>query len=106
MVRREEQPWESRATIVLDTRRQRPPRRGPDGQLRVGRVGRGQHRRCTCAQAGYKLRLVTGAGVDLDATERDGEGALLDRLAEVSRLGRAATSPPWSSGSAAAPTAA
>jgi hypothetical protein len=27
--------------------------------------------------------LVTGSGVDLDANERDGEGALLDALAEV-----------------------
>ena len=44
MVRREEQPWESRATIVLDTRGQRAPRRGADGQLRVGGLGRGQHR--------------------------------------------------------------
>ena len=50
MVRREEQPWESRATVVLDTRAVRPPRRGPDGQLRVGGVRGRQHRACTCAR--------------------------------------------------------
>ncbi len=32
---------------------------------------------------GYKLRLVTDAGVDIDATEADGDGAILDHLAEV-----------------------
>ncbi|MBQ1015023.1 DUF58 domain-containing protein, partial [Micromonospora sp. M51] len=34
-------------------------------------------------QAGYKLRLVTGAGADVDASEAGGDGALLDHLAEV-----------------------
>jgi len=34
-------------------------------------------------RSGYKIRLVTGAGVDLDATERDSDNALLDCLAEV-----------------------
>jgi hypothetical protein len=34
-------------------------------------------------QSGYKLRLVTGAGVDVDATEIGGEGAILDTLADV-----------------------
>ena len=31
----------------------------------------------------YKIRLVTGDGVDVDATERDGEGIVLDTMAEV-----------------------
>ena len=43
-------------------------------------------------RSGYRIRLVTGgasaagsaaSGVDLDTTEHDGEGALLDTLAEV-----------------------
>ncbi len=34
-------------------------------------------------RGGYKIRLVTGTGTDLDATEHDGEGALLDSLADV-----------------------
>ncbi len=62
MVRREEQPWESRATVVLDTRQHGAPRRGPDVELRVGGVGGRQRSRCTCAHDGYKLRLVTDAG--------------------------------------------
>jgi hypothetical protein len=33
--------------------------------------------------AGYKLRLVTGSGVDVDATEIGGEGVILDTLADV-----------------------
>jgi hypothetical protein len=33
--------------------------------------------------SGYKIRLVTGSGIDIDATERDGDGAVLDCLAEV-----------------------
>ena len=45
MVRREEQPWESRATILLDTRAVGPPRRGSDGELRMGRLDRREHRR-------------------------------------------------------------
>src|SRR5262249_38077044 len=32
---------------------------------------------------GYKIRLVTGAGVDLTPTDHDGEAALLDCLAEA-----------------------
>ena len=61
MVRREEQPWESRATVVLDTRRQGHRGRRPDRQLRVGRVRRGQHRAAPAPQrvqdpAGHRLR--------------------------------------------------
>ena len=33
--------------------------------------------------AGYKLRLVTGSGVDIDAAEAAGEGVILDTLADV-----------------------
>jgi hypothetical protein len=39
-------------------------------------------------QAGYKLRLVTDAGADLDATEATGDGPLLDHLAEVRATNR------------------
>jgi uncharacterized protein (DUF58 family) len=82
MVRREEQPWESRATVVLDTRRQGHRGEGPTSSFEwaVSAVASvALHLR----GAGYKIRLVTGAGVDLDATERDSDGALLDCLAEV-----------------------
>jgi hypothetical protein len=38
---------------------------------------------------GYKIRLVTGSGTDIDSTERDGDGVLLDSLAEVELSGDA-----------------
>jgi hypothetical protein len=34
-------------------------------------------------QAGYKLRLVTGSGIDVDAAEATGESVILDTLADV-----------------------
>jgi hypothetical protein len=34
-------------------------------------------------RSSYKVRLVTGSGIDIDATERDGEGVILDAMAEV-----------------------
>ena len=82
MVRREEQPWESRATVVLDTRAAGPPRRGPDVQLRVGGVGGRQHRAAPAPQrlpdpAGHRRRGGPAPGRP-DTTEHDGEGALLD----------------------------
>src|SRR5262245_44672360 len=82
MVRREEQPWESRASVVLDTRRQGHRGEGPAASFEwaVSAVASiAVHLR----RSGYKIRLVTGGGADLDATERDGEGAILDALAEV-----------------------
>jgi uncharacterized protein (DUF58 family) len=82
MVRREEQPWESRATIVLDTRAYGHRGDGPTASFEwtvcaVASIA--AHLR----QAGYKLRLVTGGGADVDATEAAGDGLLLDHLAEV-----------------------
>jgi uncharacterized protein (DUF58 family) len=82
MVRREEQPWESRATIVLDTRRQGHRGEGPTSSFEWA-VSATASVALHLRRSGYKIRLVTGSGVDLDATERDSEGALLDCLAEV-----------------------
>lgn len=82
MVRREEQPWESRATLVLDTRRQGHRGEGPTSSFEwavSATASIGLHLR----RSGYKIRLVTGGGADLDTMERDGEGALLDCLADV-----------------------
>jgi uncharacterized protein (DUF58 family) len=82
MVRREEQPWESRVTIVLDTRAAAHRGEGPTASFEwtVSAVASiALHLR----HNGYKLRLVTGDGVDIDATEVDGDGALLEHLAEV-----------------------
>ena len=81
MVRREEQPWESRATVVLDTRIFAHRGEGPTASFEwaVSAVASiAMHLR----HAGYKLRLVTGTGVDIDAYE-GGESLILDTLADV-----------------------
>ncbi|GIH19041.1 membrane protein [Rugosimonospora africana] len=82
MVRREEQPWESRATLVLDTRTLAHRGEGPTASFEwaVSAIASiAMHLR----HGGYRLRLVTDAGVDIDATEAEGDGAILDHLAEV-----------------------
>ncbi|GGN77441.1 membrane protein [Actinoplanes lobatus] len=82
MVRREEQPWESRATIVLDTRVYAHRGEGPTASFEwaVSAVASiAVHLR----EAGYKLRLVTGTGTDIDASEAGGESLILDTLADV-----------------------
>ena len=82
MVRREEQPWESRATVVLDTRAYAHRGEGPTASFEwaVSAVASvAMHLR----QGGYKLRLVTGSGIDVDATEIGGEAVILDTLADV-----------------------
>ena len=82
MVRREEQPWESRATVVLDTRLAAHRGEGPTASFEWA-VSAAASIAMHLRQSGYKLRLVTGAGVDVDATEIGGEGAILDTLADV-----------------------
>lgn len=86
MVRREEQPWESRATVVLDTRAHGHRGEGPTASFEWA-VSAAASITVHLRQAGYKLRLVTGSGVDVDASEGSGDGLILDHLAEV-RLGR------------------
>jgi uncharacterized protein (DUF58 family) len=86
MVRREEQPWESRATVVLDTRGTAHRGEGPTASFEwaVSAVASiAVHLR----HSNYKLRLVTDATIDVDATEAAGEGELLEQLADV-RLSR------------------
>ncbi|MFF0374589.1 DUF58 domain-containing protein [Actinoplanes missouriensis] len=82
MVRREEQPWESRATVVLDTRLQAHRGEGPTASFEWA-VSAAASIAMHLRQSGYKLRLVTGTGVDLDASEAGGEGLILDTLADV-----------------------
>jgi uncharacterized protein (DUF58 family) len=82
MVRREEQPWESRATVVLDTRVYAHRGEGPTASFEwavSATASIAMHLR----HAGYKLRLVTGSGIDIDAAETAGEGVILDTLADV-----------------------
>jgi uncharacterized protein (DUF58 family) len=82
MVRREEQPWESRATVVLDTRADAHRGEGPTASFEwavSATASIAMHLR----QAGYKLRLVTGSGIDIDTGEAASEGLILDTLADV-----------------------
>jgi uncharacterized protein (DUF58 family) len=82
MVRREEQPWESRATVVLDTRAVAHRGEGPTASFEWA-VSTAASIALHLRGNGYKLRLVTDSGVDVDASEGDGDGALLDHLADV-----------------------
>ncbi|SCL18341.1 Uncharacterized conserved protein, DUF58 family, contains vWF domain [Micromonospora pallida] len=82
MVRREEQPWESRATVVLDTRAYGHRGEGPTASFEWA-VSAAASITVHLRQAGYKLRMVTGSGADVDAAEATGDGVLLDHLAEV-----------------------
>ncbi|WP_328478986.1 DUF58 domain-containing protein [Actinoplanes sp. NBC_00393] len=82
MVRREEQPWESRATVVLDTRLNAHRGEGPTASFEWA-VSATASIAVHLRQAGYKLRLVTGTGVDIDASEAGNEGLILDTLADV-----------------------
>ncbi|MEV4755492.1 DUF58 domain-containing protein [Micromonospora sp. NPDC049559] len=82
MVRREEQPWESRATVVLDTRAAGHRGEGPTASFEWA-VSAAASIAVHLRQSGFKLRLVTGSGGDTDATEAAGDGLLLDHLAEV-----------------------
>ena len=82
MVRREEQPWESRATVVLDTRLYAHRGEGPTASFEWA-VSAAASIAMYLRQAGYHLRMVTGSGIDVDATEIGGEGVILDTLADV-----------------------
>src|SRR4051812_24114115 len=62
MVRREEQPWESRATVVLDTRTYAHRGEGPTASFEWA-VSAAASISMHLRAAGYKLRLVTGSGV-------------------------------------------
>jgi len=82
MVRREEQPWESRATVVLDTRSRAHRGEGPTASFEWA-VSAAASMAVHLRHGGYKLRLVSDSGIDVDATEADGDGPLLDQLADV-----------------------
>jgi uncharacterized protein (DUF58 family) len=96
MVRREEQPWESRATVVLDTRAHAHRGEGPTASFEWA-VSAAASIAMHLRHNGYKLRFVsigaprpraagqagTVAGIDADAYDGAGDGELLDHLAEV-----------------------
>jgi len=80
MVRREEQPWESRATVLLDVRGAGHRGEGPTSSFEWA-VAATASIALHLKGAGYKLRMVTET-VDLDG-QLGGEGEILDHLAEV-----------------------
>ncbi|MEV0729979.1 DUF58 domain-containing protein [Polymorphospora sp. NPDC050346] len=82
MVRREEQPWDSRATVVLDTRAFAHRGEGPTSSFEWA-VSATASVAVHLRHAGYKLRLVSDSGIDTDADQAGGEGILLDHLADV-----------------------
>jgi uncharacterized protein (DUF58 family) len=85
MVRREERPWQSRSTLVLDTRAVAHQGEGPGSSVEwavSAAASIGVH----LAHAGHRLRFMTDAGEDIGtisgtATER----VLLETLAVVQR---------------------
>jgi uncharacterized protein (DUF58 family) len=86
MVRREEQPWESRATVVLDTRAFAHRGEGPTASFEWA-VSAAASIALHLRRAGYRLRLVSPT-IDVDASDGAGDGAVLDHLAEVHTRGR------------------
>jgi len=82
MVRREEQPWQSRAAVLLDSRAPAHHGEGPRSSFEWA-VGAAASIAVHLGRAGYTLRLVTEAGPAVDTGAVSGEGVLLDRLAEV-----------------------
>jgi uncharacterized protein (DUF58 family) len=81
MVRREEQPWESRATVVLDTRPQAHHGEGPAASFEWA-VSAAASIAVHLRRVGFRVRLVSGT-IDVDTHDAAGDGLLLDSLAEV-----------------------
>jgi uncharacterized protein (DUF58 family) len=83
MVRRDEQPWQSRATLLLDTRAGAHYGDGPGSSFEwsvSAAASIGVH----LARHGYTLRFMTDNGVDLQGTTLStAEATLLDQLAVV-----------------------
>ena len=82
MVRRAERPWQSRATVLLDTRAGAHRGDGPASSFEwavsaVASIGVHAVRR------GFSVHLLTDAGVALGGADVSDDGVLLDHLAEV-----------------------
>ncbi|WP_027346197.1 DUF58 domain-containing protein [Hamadaea tsunoensis] len=82
MVRREEQPWESRATVLLDTRANAHRGEGPTASFEWA-VSAAASIAMHLREAGYRVRLVSDGSIDIDVTDAAGEAHMMDRLAEV-----------------------
>ena len=89
MVRREEQPWQSRATLLLDTRTGAHAGQDPDSSLEYA-VSAAASIGVHLADRGYAVRLVTDEGGAVSGSWHDSGGGpagaevpLLDALAVV-----------------------
>ena len=89
MVRREEQPWQARCTVLLDTRSTAHGGEGPGSSFEWA-VAAAASVAVHLVRHGYFVRLVTDTGAafgggdqTLDGRGGDVEGALLDALAVV-----------------------
>ncbi len=95
MVRREEQPWQARATVLLDSRGSAHGGEGPASSFEwavAAAASIGVH----LVRSGYHVRLLTdtgaaieGSNLGVDGGSSDVEGALLDGLAVLRMSGSA-----------------
>lgn len=88
MVRREEQPWQSRGILVLDTRARAHRGEGPNSSFEWA-VAAAASVGVSLAHHGFGVRLLTDTGESVtsaggNASANDFEGLLLDTLAVVS----------------------
>jgi uncharacterized protein (DUF58 family) len=83
MVRREEQPWQSRAAVLLDTRAAAHRGDGPGSSFEWA-VSAAASVASHLGHNGYSLRLMTDSGLDISAGSGGvAQGLLLDHLADV-----------------------
>ena len=99
MVRREEQPWQSRATIFLDNRRSAHRGQGVASSLEAA-VSAAASVAVHLTARGFSVRLVTASGEDPSSTwhlrEADlNAGPLLEALAVVEGLSRVQIDTAW-----------
>jgi uncharacterized protein (DUF58 family) len=83
MVRREERPWQSRATLLLDTRGIAHRGDGPGSSFEWS-VSAVASIAVHAARHGYAVQLITDSGPVVGGARLSDEGVLLDHLAEVS----------------------
>lgn len=98
MVRREEQPWQSRCTLLVDNRRRAHRGRGAASSLEAAVVAAASIA-LHLARHGYQVRLVSAAGEELGQGWHDSESAnarpLLESLALLQPIDAEALATDW-----------
>ncbi|HET7406584.1 MAG TPA: DUF58 domain-containing protein [Mycobacteriales bacterium] len=95
MVRREEQPWLRSGAVLLDTRAHAHLGDGPGSSFEWA-ISAAASAAVHLARGGYRLRMVTDSGVDVEGGvgfEGRGEAGLLDALAVVEPSGNPTVEP-------------